>query len=67
MVSCQKRSTRHAYAWQIGPFRQDIAWNNKLIVNFLMAWQYPYTSHTLEKSSVSNFNFTSFMGIMWQI
>ena len=23
MVSCQKGPTRHAYAWQIGPFRQD--------------------------------------------
>ena len=23
-VSCQKGPTRHAYAWQIGPFRQDI-------------------------------------------
>ena len=23
MVSCQKGSTRHAYAWQIGPFWQD--------------------------------------------
>ena len=24
MVSCQKGPTRHAYAWQIGPFWQDI-------------------------------------------
>ena len=24
MVSCQKSPTRHAYAWQIGPFWQDI-------------------------------------------
>ena len=23
MVSCQKDPTRHAYAWQIGPFWQD--------------------------------------------
>ena len=23
MVSCQKVPTRHAYAWQIGPFWQD--------------------------------------------
>ena len=23
MVSCQKGPTRHAYAWQIGPFWQD--------------------------------------------
>ena len=23
MVSCQKGPTRHAYAWQIGPFLQD--------------------------------------------
>ena len=23
MVSCQKGPTRHAYAWQIGPFSQD--------------------------------------------
>ena len=23
-VSCQKGPTRHAYAWQIGPFWQDI-------------------------------------------
>ena len=23
MVSCQKGPTRHAYAWQIGPFGQD--------------------------------------------
>ena len=23
MVSCQKGPTRHAYAWQIGPFYQD--------------------------------------------
>ena len=23
MVSCQKGPTRHAYAWQIGPFCQD--------------------------------------------
>ena len=23
MVSCQKGPTRHAYAWQIGPFQQD--------------------------------------------
>ena len=23
MASCQKGSTRHAYAWQIGPFWQD--------------------------------------------
>ena len=23
MVSCQKGHTRHAYAWQIGPFWQD--------------------------------------------
>ena len=23
MASCQKGPTRHAYAWQIGPFRQD--------------------------------------------
>ena len=22
-VSCQKGPTRHAYAWQIGPFSQD--------------------------------------------
>ena len=24
MVSCQKGPTRHAYAWQIGPFWQDL-------------------------------------------
>ena len=23
MVSCQNGPTRYAYAWQIGPFRQD--------------------------------------------
>ena len=23
MVSCQKGPTRHAYAWQIGPFWED--------------------------------------------
>ena len=23
MVSCQKGPTRHAYAWQLGPFWQD--------------------------------------------
>ena len=23
MVSCQEGPTRHAYAWQIGPFLQD--------------------------------------------
>ena len=23
MLSCQKGPTRHAYAWQIGPFWQD--------------------------------------------
>ena len=29
MVSCQKGPTRHAYTWQIGPFRQDTleVWN----------------------------------------
>ena len=30
MVSCQKGPTRHAYAWQIGPFWQDtleIVWD----------------------------------------
>ena len=31
MVSCQKGPTRHAYAWQIGPFWQDTldVWNDK--------------------------------------
>ena len=34
MVSCQKGPTRHAYAWQIGPFWQDtldVCWLGKMV------------------------------------
>ena len=33
MVSCQKGPTRHAYAWQIGPF-----WQDTLYVPFTSKW-----------------------------
>ena len=36
MVSCQKGPTRHAYAWQVGPFWQDIIWYICLV---LSPWQ----------------------------
>ena len=32
MVSCQKGPTRHAYAWQIGPFRQDTLDNTVMVL-----------------------------------
>ena len=35
MVSCQKGPTRHAYAWQIGPFWQDTL-NLSYIVNTMV-------------------------------
>ena len=38
MVSCQKGPTRHAYAWQIGPFWQDtlnISWTIALMSGVL--------------------------------
>ena len=34
-VSCQKGPTRHAYAWQIGPFWQDN----------LDMWKYEFVKH----------------------
>ena len=33
MVSCQKGPTRHAYAWQIGPFWQDTLDTSPLLIN----------------------------------
>ena len=35
MVSCQKGPTRHAYAWQIGPFWQDTLDKKSDIVSIL--------------------------------
>ena len=34
MVSCQKGPTRHAYAWQIGPFWQDtlVIWRDHWVL-----------------------------------
>ena len=34
-VSCQKGPTRHAYAWQIGPFWQDTLDMNVQLLNDL--------------------------------
>ena len=47
MVSCQKGPTRHAYAWQIGPFWKDtlvmiIACEKKWY--FQGDWKHPITS-----------------------
>ena len=48
MVSCQKGHTRHAYAWQIGPFWQDALdiYECEIIV-MLIHWTYknPKTLH----------------------
>ena len=38
MVSCQKGSTRHAYAWQIGPF-----WQDTLVIR-VIDWGRPLTN-----------------------
>ena len=39
MVSCQKGPTRHAYAWQIGPFWQDtLEMKYKLKKRFREIW-----------------------------
>ena len=38
MVSCQKGPTRHAYAWQIGPF-----WQDTLDIYKLFGWHYAIT------------------------
>ena len=41
-VSCQKGPTRHAYAWQIGPFWQDtldVFMMNQHIQVLVIAWQ----------------------------
>ena len=37
MLSCQKGPTRHAYAWQIGPFWQDTLdiWSEKSFERYL--------------------------------
>ena len=40
MVSCQKGPTRHAYAWQIGPFRQDTL----DIIAFHLLWVHRWQS-----------------------
>ena len=37
MVSCQKGPTRHAYAWQIGPF-----WQDTLDIQYLYVYVYIY-------------------------
>ena len=42
-VSCQKGPTRHAYAWQIGPF-----WQDTLDVGFLKTIQYAKDLHISE-------------------
>ena len=44
MVSCQKDPTRHAYAWQIGPFWQDTLdiWTTFTLVKYI----YSYLKYT---------------------
>ena len=44
MVSCQKGPTRHAYAWQIGPFWQDtldILWTCPSLFQMALLLLYP--------------------------
>ena len=51
MVSCQKGPTRHAYAWQIGPFWQDTLELQVVIGNFVLNRECSVTFVTLMKSS----------------
>ena len=46
MVSCQKGPTRHAYAWQIGPFGRIPSNCSGMIVM-------PYESHTEPEHKMS--------------
>ena len=48
MVSCQKGPTRHAYAWQIGPF-----WQDTLIHLQYDAYSRPLFSHPLYNCAVA--------------
>ena len=48
MVSCQKGPTRHAYAWQIGPF-----WQDTLDVGVL---GYMYTENIAITGTLHNFS-----------
>ena len=41
-VSCQKGPTRHAYAWQIGPFWQDTLDINQIIQVITTSYKYEY-------------------------
>ena len=52
MVSCQKGPTRHAYAWQIGPFWQDtLDLSGNLEVNESLRCAHLVYAHDLHRST----------------
>ena len=65
MVSCQKGPTRHAYAWQIGPFWQDTLDIWKL--HMAEAPHSTFTESAFHKDNLSTFYTTQYISMtVWE-
>ena len=54
MVSCQKGPTRHAYAWQIGPFWQDTLDKSLMVRRIINKFLYLVMDYALLMSCFQN-------------